>query len=362
MDVYKDLKNIKRIITKFNTLKCWEKFSASNLFYVSLENYNTIVLFTDTINDDTFGMYFIYEKEGYNFLYNTLIKGKNDIMEYYHLDAISLEVVYKDDLDESDRMVLHSQNLKVCNVNVFLGVNKPGKVMQGCDRNEIHLVNECLSYIEASLVNAKKNITSNFEKGLHTFIKVSQEKKEAIVSFGKIPIKEISYTDEPLEEEYYYKLKNASYIDETIDCYCNYLPITYDKIRPLFILFYYPKSRTLVLNLCLGNDEKAVFTTFERVVAVMDLPVGIRFNNNKIYSIMKNTLTSLKIESSYNIFSSFDKYFNHLSYNILKTNNYDLEMTDSNINDFMANLEDIFYNFIENEDDIDNIVFKRLIQ
>lgn len=352
MDSHYDLMNIKRIITKFDKLKYWCDFSSSNLFYISLENFNVCVLFSDTINDDTFGMYFIYEREGYNYLYNTLVKNKNDIMEYFNLDAISIEVVYKEFLTLSDKKLLNKQGLKTSNVNFFLGVNKPGKVTYGCDNKEIHLVSTCLSYLEETILKAKSKITQAFFKGLHTIIKVNENNRSAIVSFGKVGIEEISYPLSRINEDYYYKLKDVSYVNEKCSCYCSYLPVVYHNIRPLFVLFYFPTSKTLILNICLDNNlEDTVFSTFERSVATKDLPFFITFNNNKAYSIMKNTLTALNIESDYNIFNELDYYFNRISYSILRTLGDNLELEDNIIDEFMKNIENLFFDLLNEDED-----------
>lgn len=313
-------KKCKEVFKIFNKMALFDKYSTSNLFYLSNTKSRAIALFSNMIFKNSYGLQFFFNKKGFNYLHDSFTSINGFSMNHYFTETVFLIFAAKSDLLPSDIKYLKDNGIKIFAKNNFIPyVFKEGYGLNYPTHKEFNLILEYLYFLLSFIENESNDIDMAFSEDLLAVGIFNEEERTYDTNY--IPMINLESFDKnkPVNKDFVLDNNNLNYIDTTCHLIHSYLPL--EKKRkdpyPSILLICYESTELYTYNILFCKPENVVDVVYgflDEELKKNGIPTSMKINDRKLYSHLYNTLTELNIEVE---FERENDFINDIIYDIL---------------------------------------------
>ena len=345
LELYKE---VKQVMKKMQKKGCFYKFSTKDFFYLMDEKTRGVLVFSEHLYQDGYGIQLFLNNPGLNYLHDILSTEGNYPINYFYSDCNLLGFIPKKDLLPDDVKFLKEHHIRINEENNLLPIKfKEGFGKTIMTKKELSETLSYLYYAYALICNEKEDVEVALKNELTPLAIFNNKEMEYSCHYTPLPNLEQMPKNKKVNALIVEDLKNCNYVDDVCYFFHSYFPekITNGNSFKTIILAYFTKSKNYKLEIFDVEPSKIdqyFYGYMDEVFNEYGKPLTVLFNHRYLYSISSKTLKKLDIECRYDKeHGDYDK----MVYDLLveQINNY------QNVDDYMGDDEEFLEEDIQDE-------------
>lgn len=299
-DIYLDCK---KLLKEFLKKEYWSVFTAADLFYIASSKDRALFTFVDQFFGDSFGCQLFFNASGLNYVHDILTSQNEQTVTIYDCDSLCAAFVSKSELKDDEKDFLRKNNIRINEINnLIIYRYEAGFRQKIASDKDVKILFEYLELIHSILKNEYNEIVEWFKENESITAIMDKKLLEYQLIYRPLPYLEKMPKLSPANSGFIDEFNDCVYLNDECYLFTGYLPIIIEEtnVRPLVVYFYFPKIKVHRFKYILDSPKEyknIFYSILYEVFLETGIPFKISFNNRIIYSILKNTINKLNIES-----------------------------------------------------------------
>lgn len=302
MELYTEVKSIMKKLQKKG---CFQKYTTKDFFYFMDEKTRGILVFSEHLYKDGYGIQLFLNGQGLNYLHDILSSEGNYPINYFYSDCNLLGFVPKKDLMPDDLDFLKNNHIRLSQDYNFVPIKfKEGYGKMMMTKEDLSKALNYLYYAYALVTNEKEAIDMALENELTPLGIFSNTEMTYSVQYVSLPKLEEMPKNKPVNKAIVEDLSERVFVNDTCYFFHTYFPehVEGSAAYKTMVIAYYKNSNKYHIELINTTPDKidqSFMGFMDEIFNTFGKPVNVLFNHRKLYSIAFRTLSKLNIDVNY---------------------------------------------------------------